>query len=447
MPSGIATDDTTKYFFHDLVESESLVSLLSFENEEFIFPAVHHAFRFCLLTLTGAHRPAVTPDFVFFARRANHLLDRDRHFVLSADDIALLNPNTLTCAIFRSKRDAEITKGIYHRVPVFVRERLPEDNPWGVAFTQGLFNMASDSNLFRTREQLEQDGWELEGNEFRKGDAAQVPLYEAKMIHHFDHRWATYDGLDTRDVTQDEKADPSFLVMPRYWVAQCEVDARLAGKWDRPWLLGWRDITGVEKVRTVIGGFLPKAAVGHTMPLMFPTDSSVEQLQYLAANLTSFALDYVARQKVGGTHLTFGLLNQLPVLPPSTSEQACSWSPGETVAEWMHPRVAELVCTADDMAPLAAELGFSSPPISQSRWNPERRFQLRCELDAAFFHLYGLTRDEVDHVMESFWVVRNRDDAAHGEYRTKLVILSEFEHMQAVSALDGATSTVSFREQ
>ena len=207
---------------------------------------------------------------------------------------------------------------------------------------------------------------------------------------------------------------------------------------DRPWLLGWRDITGVEKVRTVIAGFLPKAAVGHTMPLMFPADLSGEHLLCLVANLTSFALDYVARQKVGGTHLTFGFLNQLPVLPPSEYGQACLWSSGETVADWILPRAAELVCTADDMTPLAAELGVSFLSGSQSRWNPQRRFQLRCELDAAFFHLYGLSRDEVDHVMESFWIVRNRDEAAYGEYRTKLAVLGQYDAMTAALQGDDA---------
>ncbi len=43
-----------------------------------------------------------------------------------------------------------------------------------------------------------------------------LPLYEAKMIHHYDHRWATYerDG-STRNVTLEEKQDPEFVVMPR----------------------------------------------------------------------------------------------------------------------------------------------------------------------------------------------------------------------------------------
>ena len=68
------------------------------------------------------------------------------------EEILLVNPNTGTAPIFRSRRDAEITIGIYRRVPVLWRDE-PEENPWGVSF-QLMFMMNTDSNLFRTREQL-----------------------------------------------------------------------------------------------------------------------------------------------------------------------------------------------------------------------------------------------------------------------------------------------------
>ena len=122
VPSGIATDDTTKFFFQDLVKVKSLVSLYSFENEEFIFPAIHHATKFCLLTLSGLRRPQEDADFVFFARQPGHLKETDRHFHLTSEEITLINPNTQTCPIFRSKEDAKVTKSIYHRVPVLIRE-------------------------------------------------------------------------------------------------------------------------------------------------------------------------------------------------------------------------------------------------------------------------------------------------------------------------------------
>ncbi|HFQ92495.1 MAG TPA: hypothetical protein ENK32_00670, partial [Anaerolineae bacterium] len=116
VPSGIATDDTTKFYFRDIMEKQALVSLYDFENRQKIFPAVDSRMKFCLLTLTGAARPAASAEFVFFAQEAADLRDEERRFTLSAADIALLNPNTRTCPIFRSRRDAELTKAIYRRV-------------------------------------------------------------------------------------------------------------------------------------------------------------------------------------------------------------------------------------------------------------------------------------------------------------------------------------------
>src|SRR5262249_27873714 len=155
VPSGIATDDTTKALFQNLIQTRTLASLYGFENEEFLFPAVHHSTKFCLVTLTGGKRPQAETDFVFFARHTDDLGDNQRHFTLSGEELALLNPNTRTCPVFRWRRDADLNKAIYGRVPVLLREGMPALSRWGVTFKQGLFNMASDSGLFRTAEQLE----------------------------------------------------------------------------------------------------------------------------------------------------------------------------------------------------------------------------------------------------------------------------------------------------
>ena len=47
VPTGIATDDTTKHFFSDLVDQRSLVSLYDFENRLAVFPGVHRSYKFC----------------------------------------------------------------------------------------------------------------------------------------------------------------------------------------------------------------------------------------------------------------------------------------------------------------------------------------------------------------------------------------------------------------
>jgi hypothetical protein len=132
VPTGIATDDTTKQFFGDLVEERSLVGLFDFENAAPLFPAVHRSYKFCLLTIAGPERPAkVGAEFVFFAHQVEDLADRERRFTLSAEDLALLNPNTRTCPVFRSSRDAELAKAIHRRVPVLIARGQPDRNPWG----------------------------------------------------------------------------------------------------------------------------------------------------------------------------------------------------------------------------------------------------------------------------------------------------------------------------
>ena len=235
LPTGIATDDTTKFFFQDVVGTKSLVSLFDFENKGVFFPDVHSSYKFCLFTAGSGAQPAADhAEYVFFAHAVEELRDPERRFTLSPDDIALLNPNTRTCPTFRSRSDAELAKAIYRRVPVLVRKARdgqPEESPWGIRFDR-MFDMSNDSHLFRTREQLEADGWELTGNVFRKDGMEYLPLYEAKMIHHFDHRWASYRreaGSDVAvDVAREDKQNPGFAALPRYWVEAREVRLRVA---------------------------------------------------------------------------------------------------------------------------------------------------------------------------------------------------------------------------
>jgi len=425
VPSGIATDNTTKDFFAALMDSASLVSLYDFENRKGIFEGVHRSYKFCLLTLAGADSTVTAAEFAFFALDTADLSDPERRFTLSPDDIALLNPNTKTCPIFRTRRDTEITKAIYRRVPVLVDESKPDGNPWGITFST-MFHMSNDSHLFRTRDELEADGWTLEGNVFTQGTARYLPLYEAKMIHHFDHRWATYtDAGDTRDVTLAEKQDPSCIVQPRYWVPAPEVDARLRDRWPHNWLLGWRDICRSTDERTAIYSALPPIAVNHKTPLLV-TGVPASESAALLVTVSSLAFDFVTRQKVGGTSLTYFYLKQLTVPRPDDLRASAQWGRSGRSLEWFLDRATELIYTAWDLTDFAADLGYGGPPF---RWDPERRFLLRCELDAAFFHLYGIDRDDVDYIMDTFPIVRRKDEAAHGEYRNKRVILEIYDAM------------------
>ncbi|PZG15421.1 restriction endonuclease [Micromonospora craterilacus] len=431
VPTGIATDATTQDFFKDLVVTKSLVSLYDFENEDRIFPNVHNQFRFALFTIGGRQRQVERISLVFRVRQANQI--GPRAYSLVPDEITLLNPNTGTCPAFLSRRDAEITLGIYRRVPVLWREGAPDGNPWGLSL-MSMFHMANDSGLFRTAGDLADKAWQVDGNVLIRDDELMLPLYEAKMAHHFDHRYSTYDGATQEQLNKGTlprfddaaHADPTHLPVPRYWVAEAEVNSRLAGRsWRHRWLFGWRKIARAVDERTLVPFIVPMSGVGDSAFVATANRSA----SGVVANLSSFVADYVLRQKVSGANLNYFLIKQLPVLLPERYDESAPWAPeGGSLDGWITARVLELTYTAYDLAPYARDLGYDGPPFG---WDPGRRGLLRAELDAAYFHLYGVDRDDVDYIMGTFKVVRQKDEASHGEYRTKRLILERYDAMAA----------------
>ena len=231
VPTGIATDDSTKLFFGHISQAGQLASLYDIENRAKLFEAVDSRMKFCLLTI--GQSPVA--EFVCFATLTSQLTDPRRRFSLTPQEFQLINPNTLTCPMFRSERDAEITKKLYRAAPVLMRDAVFEEvdgttklvtpavNSWGIKFMR-MLDMANDSHLFQDNPA---DGL--------------LPLFEAKLIHQFDHRWATYtEGGDSRDMTLAEKQDPTQTARPRYWVHEREVLARVAhvpARLAKAWLL------------------------------------------------------------------------------------------------------------------------------------------------------------------------------------------------------------------
>jgi N-6 DNA Methylase len=587
VPTGIATDDSTKAYFERLAVGGFLRSMLCLENEEFVFPSVHHAFRFALITLAGSPSSEAA-TLVFFARQPAQIHDARRQFRLTSEEFALINPNTRTCPVFRSERDAELTKKLYRAAPVLIREAQfgpngelleGETNPWGIRF-QAMLHMSNDSGLFL-------DLPHSDSSPFKANRS--LPLYEAKMIHQFDHRWATYidapdkpGGLDTADLSASQKDDPDSTVRPRYWVPEREVLARIARvparvarawlaghaaatpanardsvmiellqalatwvagelfvrfaglpevlkgngqvgwpqqralphiaaiegdlktrfeplakallgtgltikkalaefpKWalqnidarlsedelhalsqvlkQEPianellglidqwmdtrspcWLMGWRDITGVEKVRTLISSVIPRSGVGDKF-LLLHSDMPAPLVAALVGNLNALVCDFVARQKVGGTSFKYFTMKQIAVLPPDRYTSAA--------LDFVVPRVLELIYTAYDLRPWADDLSAYDLRSAAERgrpfaWNSERRAQLRAELDAYYARMYGLTREELRYILdpadvagsdypsETFRVLKKSEIRELGEYRTQRLVLEAWDRLSA----------------
>ncbi|MFI0399107.1 MAG: Eco57I restriction-modification methylase domain-containing protein [Thiolinea sp.] len=241
VPTGIATDDSTKDYFAHIAQSGRLVSFYDFENRN-IFPSVHKSYKFSLLTLGQVS----VSEFVCFATEVGQLTDPRRRFRLTPEEFRLINPNTKTCPVFRSQMDAELTKKLYRAAPVLIEEGESENkNPWGIRIRR-IFDMAK-ADVVGTCVNLEAEGF--------------IPMMEAKMFHQFDHCWATYyfnenGELDSRDCDVSEKSNPLYSSTPRYWVDEREVLARIADvptKVARAWLSNDLDAMELECARWLAG--------------------------------------------------------------------------------------------------------------------------------------------------------------------------------------------------
>jgi len=298
----------------------------------------------------------------------------------------------------------------------------------------GMADIAKDVPPFRTQKQLVVEGWNLKGNVFHRDDHAYLPLYEGNFVRHFDHRFATVDAGRRRDCTLQEKLDADFTILPRYWVPDALVAEKLGSRWLPRWCLSFRPATNRTNERTFLACLLPRVGVGDNLPLLLTAKEHVGAVPFLLANLNSFAFDYAVRlrlcrtkTKVSGSRLKHVTIGQLPIMPPTTYEQSCPWASNQrAIKAWILPRVLELTYTAWDLEPFARDCGYDGPTF---RWDEARRFLLRCELDAAFFLLYGLTYDDATAILNTFSVVRRKEKDCFGEYRTQRVILEIYKAM------------------
>ena len=228
------------------------------------------------------------------------------------------------------------------------------------------------------------------------------------MVQIFNHRFATY-GPRSRTIAllEDALSDPTRVVLPRFWVSEQAVVERTRD-WrttTRGWLLGYRDIGHSGLERAFVASVIPAHAVSNKLPILISGRDPREQA-CLLANLCSFALDFVARAKVGLRTLNFYVVKQLPVLAPATYDRPAPWQPDLLLRDWIGSRVLELTYTAHDLEAWARDLGFTGPPFP---WDAARRSRIRAELDAAFLHLYGLSADEASAVLATFPVALRND--------------------------------------
>lgn len=442
-PSGLYADLTASAFFKEISANGRVSSLLDFENRRLgtglisFFPDVDDRFKFCALIFGGEERTFNEIECAYFLGDLQDLMDRERCFPLSAADFQLVNPNTGTSPVFRTRRDADLTRRVYKDFPVLVnRADGSERKTWPVRY-RNMFHMTNDSGLFRTEARLVGDGYyPVDGNHMKRGGSLYLPLYEGKMVQAHDHRAASVvvnpNNVNRpgqpKEVGASEHLNPGWLPKPRYWVSEDEVNVN-------DWVLGIKHVSSPTNARTVIAALVPRAGYGNSLPILVPSDekgteamlAGKKALALLVANLNSFALDFVARQKLHGQNLNLYVLEQLPVVPLEGYDRMFG---SKSASELVLDHVLRLTYTAVDMTTLARDLGYDGDPFV---WDDEERLHLRARLDALYFHLYGMSGDDAEYVLSTFPIVEKEECADFGVYRTRNLVL---RYMNALSADD-----------
>ena len=493
-PSGIAADKGAAEFFRTLTtpsplwgegggEGSRLAALYDFENKKTFFPDVDSRFKFSALVFGGAQRTVAAARCAFYLHTLEEANDPSRALHLTAQDFMAINPNTGAAPIFRTQRDADITTAIYRRQPVLALHAVrtepvegqavhastssartvtkkacpePSRRVWPLRYCT-MFHMTNDSGLFKRRDELEKEGWyPLGGNRWKKGEAEAVPLYVGRMIYNYDHRSSSvttneenlHNAALSANLSAVEKAKPDYFPTPQYWVSKSDVPENER----REWAIGFRDIARATDMRTMIAAIIPTVAAGNKLPLLLP-DSAAANADYIKfaplvlANLNAVAFDFVVRQKVQSTSMNWFIVEQLPLIrpeqfeqklplsnfPPQAGERANEKSNFQSLADFIRGEVLRLSYTAHDLAPFARDLGYDGAPFV---WDEDDRRHRTARLDALFFHLYGINRDDAAYILDTFPIVREQDEKAHGRYLTKELILA---YMNAVAAGDFTT--------
>lgn len=424
VPSGVTTNKYEELLWHSLLKSLAVVSVFDFGNEGQLFPAVDSRQKFTLITIGPAQQGTFLA--ACYLRSPHELKVPGRIAHLDLPLLQKLSPGSLAMPQFRDAADL--------RLLATARERYPEfGEAEGWSHTLRLMFSTSDSDYIPVENALARTWFRTNsGQRVAPNGHRYVPVYEGKMVSLFDHRAADIvlnpqnpsRKAQERPLEAAMKSDPTRFLEPQHWLAEATVIAKRTDLSECSWTLVFCDVTSATNERTSIPCVVPLSGLTRSLPAIYMPQADFAGLTELTALLSSIAADFFVRLRVATNHLTQGILETLPV--PTRQQLRQFVDSIGSPASWWTDRILELTYTAWDLEPFARDIGYDGPPF---RWDPERRFLLRVELDAAFFHLYGLSSEDTEYILDTFPIVRKNDEKAHREYRTKRVILEIYDAM------------------
>ena len=332
-PTTFLLSDNLKEFVKLFIQNNALNSYFDFENKK-IFP-IDSRFHFLI---TSGLNPFIKHPYQkilasFMQESPNRVLELIQKketitnsndlFLFEPEDYTLFNPNTGNSPVFNSRLDYEILKRIYNKVPILLKKgQNSEINSYKINTTR-MYHLSEDSHFFINTIDLLTSNRNKEFTFRDKNNEIYFPLYEGKMLDHYNHRnnssimgaGKKLKGVNTKS---EQYKDVKFEITPMYWVAKKNLEKKLESMeiFDkRNWFILYRSVTSKTNWRTLISSICPKTAVGNTALLVLSPESP-KRNACLVSNFNCFIFDYIVRQKFGGTFLFFFILYQLPVFPP-----------------------------------------------------------------------------------------------------------------------------------
>ena len=409
LPTGIATSDGCKTFFADILKRQQLISVFAFYEIRYWFEGTDDKNSFCLISLGNNEND---PEFVFDAQPISDLQDPNRRYRLGIDQIAALNPDSLTAPIFRARGDAHISVKLYAPLQEGLRPLV-----W-LSLRQNVFSssLADDLTEFAIP---------------RNDHANPVPVYRGASIHQYDSQYSSFDGEAFQKVDESASFGDGIIDSDKYVSGRFFKERMRSKGLNTAYNLVIRRIARASDDRTMIAAIIPGVAMDDTLSVV-DTQLGAEIRSAILANLNSLVLDFACGHKIAGPDIRKHNFSQLPILPPNAYDEAA--------LAFIVPRVLELTYTSHSMAPFARDLGYGGPPFA---WDEDRRAQLRAELDAWYALAYGLSRDELRYVLdpkdvmgadypsETFRVLQKNEIAKYGEYRTRRLVLAAYDALIA----------------
>lgn len=246
------------------------------------------------------------------------------------------------------------------------------------------------------------------------------------MVDQYDHRAKGYRSGRGRaaEWVLLEFGQPGKSIQPQWRVLRQRVPDKVVPRLAK-YRVGFCDVTSPTNERSLVATLIPPGCVaGDKVPTVSFAAEDEWALTVWLAVANSFAMDYIARKKVA-LKMSYTVLDSLPFPRVGGTDP---------IAKTLVPLVIRLACCGPEMTafwnaragegwcePVSAD---GSPPGAE---DPDERFHLRAQIDAIVARdVFGLTRDELACILDTFPIVRRKDEERYGEYLTKRVILEYY---------------------